>query len=135
MTWENPNLLGIWEAQFGDFFNGAQVISLLPFTLTFSRFATRLLLTPLCLLVKVSGTSGPFALPDKPLAKWLKQNGIVMLLPHGLDGAGPEHSSMRVERMLQVRFFVLFSASILTRLSTLSLLTTHSSLVRRVTLT
>ena len=110
MTWENPNLLGIWEAQFGDFFNGAQVIHLTPLYSDPSHiFTSRLLLTPSCLLVKVSGSSGPFTLPDNPPAKWLKQSGIVMLLPHGIDGAGPEHSSMRIERMLQVRPFALFS--------------------------
>lgn len=98
MSIAQPKLLPIWEAQFGDFFNGAQIIFDTFISGGGGLYAPGRFLSRLSCLQRDGGET----LVSAGEAKWLLQNGMVILLPHGYDGAGPEHSSCHMERFLQV---------------------------------
>lgn len=89
MSIEHPSRLCIWEAQFGDFFNGAQII-IDTFVSSGESKCER------CRLCSSKDNKCVFA------AKWLTHSALTLLLPHGIDGMGPEHSSARMERFLQL---------------------------------
>ncbi|VDH94439.1 probable 2-oxoglutarate dehydrogenase E1 component DHKTD1 [Mytilus galloprovincialis] len=109
MSIDDPKSLLIWEAQFGDFFNGAQIM-----IDTYIASGECMYIKINCCLLGAGSYCKEGSLKVKLIArfvvvkmnelisvKWLLQSDLVMILPHGMDGAGPEHSSCKIERFLR----------------------------------